>query len=57
VKEIKRVWPKDGIFQISEHRSPLSIGQRVSLWNFDKFLYIKSGLFKLGIVRKNKIKN
>ena len=57
MKEIKRVWPKDGIFQISEHRSPLSIGQRVSLWNFDKFLYIKSGLFKLGIVRKNKIKN
>jgi len=50
------VLPKDGIFQISEHKSSLSIGQRVCFWNFEQFLYIKSGLFKLGIVRKSKQK-
>ena len=54
VKEIKKVLPKNGIFQILEHRSPLSIDQQVSFWNFEQFLYIKSGLFKLGVVRKNK---
>jgi len=30
VKEIKKVLPKDGIFQISEHKSPMSIGQCVT---------------------------
>ena len=30
VKEIKIFLPKDGIFQILEHKSPLSIGQQVS---------------------------
>ena len=48
--------PKDGIFKILEHKSPLSIGQRVSFWNFEQFLYIKSGLFKLVTLRKSKKK-
>ena len=43
-----------GIFQISEHKSTTSIGQHVSLWNFEPFCKYKSGLFKLGTVRKSK---
>jgi len=53
-KKIKKVLPKDGIFQTSKHKFHLSIGQRVSFWNFEHFLYIKRGLFKLGILRKSK---
>jgi len=56
VKEIKRVWPKDGILEILGHKSPFSIGERVSFSNFEQFLYIKSGLFKLGTLRKSKKK-
>ena len=43
-----------GIFQISEHKSTTSIGQLVSLWNFDHFLNIKYGLFKLWAVKNSK---
>jgi len=46
--------PKDRIFQISENKFPLSIGQHVCFSNFEQFLYIKSGLFKLGILKKSK---
>ena len=53
-KAIKKVSPKYGIFQISEHKSSMSIGQRVSLWNFEHFLYIKYGLFKLWVVKNSK---
>jgi len=56
VKEIKKVLPKDRIFQISEHKFPLSISQCVSVWNFEQFLYIKSGLLQLGILWKSKQK-
>jgi len=53
-KKIRKVSPKYGIFQISEHKSLMSIGQRVSLWNFELFLYIKYGLFKLWVVKNGK---
>jgi len=53
-KKIKKVLPKDGVFQISEHKFSLTIGQCVSFSNFKQFLYIKRGLFKLGILRKSK---
>ena len=56
VKEIKKVLPKHGIFQNFEHKYPLSIGQRVSFWKFEQYLYLHSGLFKLGIVKKSKTK-
>ena len=56
VKEIKKVLPKGGIFQISEHKFPLSIGEHVSFWNFQQFLYIKCGLLKFRIVNKRKKK-
>ena len=46
--------PKYGMFQIIEHKSLMSIGQRVSLWNFEHFLYIKYGLFKLWVVKNGK---
>ena len=46
--------PKYGIFQILEHKSLTSIDQRVSLWNFEYFLNIKYGLFKLWAVKNIK---
>jgi len=48
------VLPKEGICKIFEHKSPLSIDQRVSFWNFEQFLYIKCGLLKFGMVSKSK---
>jgi len=41
-------------FQFSEHKSTTSIGQRVSLWNYEHFLNIKYGLFKLSAVQNSK---
>ena len=45
---------KFGIFQISEHKSFTSIGQHVSLWNFEHFLNIKYELFKLWALKNSK---
>ena len=45
---------KYGIFQISEHKSPMSSGQRVSFWNYEHFLNIKYGFIKLSAVKNSK---
>ena len=55
-QKIKKVPQKYGIFQFSEHKSTTSIGQHVSLWNFEHFLNIKYGLFKLWAVINSKKK-
>jgi len=48
------VLPKKGICKIFEHKSPLSIDQRVCFWDFEQILYIKCGLLKFGMVSQSK---